>query len=153
MPEIRVRLTAMARRALNCRSVMRWSGQRGKTILNCSFLDLTGSNGFLALYSCSIRDAGTVEMDWCLMSQHSTRVSDLASVPVAARALRFPAGRLLSIIGYTLIGLSLTLDLDIRETRPYVRYALVFSLVCARLRAAASLVPVQSSSLLIACTW
>jgi hypothetical protein len=32
----------------------------------------------------------------------------------------------------------------------YSRYALVLSLVCARLRAAASLVPVQSSSLLVA---
>jgi hypothetical protein len=34
-----------------------------------------------------------------------------------------------------------------------LRYALVFSLFCARLRVAASVVPVQSSSLLIACTW
>ena len=160
MPEIRVRLTARARRTLNWRSVMRWSGQRGKTILNCSFLGLSGSKGFLALYSCLIRDAGTMETDCCSMSQHSTSASDLISVPAAAldasaffaRALRFPTGLLVLIFGYLLIGLVLTPDLDERETRPYLRYALVLSLVCARLRAAASLVPVQSSSLLIACT-
>ncbi len=120
MPEIRVRLTARARRALNWRSVTRWSGQRGKTMLNCSFLGLSGSKGFLALYSCLIRDAGTMETDCCSMSQHSTSASDLISVPVAAldaRALRFPTGPLVSIIGYPLIGLVLTPDLDERENK------------------------------------
>lgn len=110
MPEIRVRLTARARRALNWRSVMRWSGQRGKTTLNSSFLGLSRSKGFLALYSCLTRDAGTIETDCCLMSQHSTSASDLTSVPVAAlnalaffaRASRFPTGLLFSIIEYLL---------------------------------------------------
>ena len=113
MPETRVRLTPRARRALNWRSVIRWSRQRGKIVLNCSFLGLAGSKGFLALYSCLIRDAGTVEMDCCSMSQHSISASDLISVPVAAldasaffgRALRFPTRLLVSIIGYPLIGL------------------------------------------------
>ena len=63
MPEIRVRLTIRARRALNWRSVIRWSGQRGKTLLKCSFLGFFGSKGFLALYCCLIRDAGTMETD------------------------------------------------------------------------------------------
>lgn len=125
MPEIRVRLAARARRALNWRSVMRWSGQRGKTILNCSFLVLSGSKGFLILYSCLIRDAGRMETDCCSMSQHSTSASDLISVPVAvldasaffARALRFPTGQLVSIIRYRLIGLVLTPDLDEGENK------------------------------------
>lgn len=125
MPEIRVRLTARARRALNWRSVMRWSGQRGKTMLNCSFLSLSGSKGFLALYSCLARDAGTMETDCCSMSQHSTSASDLISFPVAvldasaffARALRFPTGLLVSIIGHPLTGLVLTPHLDERENR------------------------------------
>ena len=128
-------------------------------MLNCSFLVLSGSKGFLALYSCLIRDAGMMEMDCCSMSQHSTSASDLISVPVAAldasacfaRALRFPTGLLVSIIEYPLIGLVLTPDLDERENKA-LRYALVLSLVCACLRAAASLVPVQSSSLLLVCT-
>jgi len=140
---------------------MRWSGQRGKTMLNCSFVGLPGSKGFLALYSCLIRDAGTVETDCCSVSQHSTSASDLISIPVAAldasaffaRALRFPTGRLVSIVGYSLIGLVLTPNLEKEKIRPYLRYALVLSLVCARLRAAASLAPVQLSSLLIAFTW
>ena len=87
---------------------MRWSGQRGKTMLNCSVLGLSGSKGFLALNSCLIRDAGTIETDCCSMSQHSTSASDVISVPVAAlyasaffaRALRFPTGLLVSIIEY-----------------------------------------------------
>jgi NADH pyrophosphatase NudC (nudix superfamily) len=37
MPEIRVRLTARARRALNWSRVMRWSGERGKMMLNFFF--------------------------------------------------------------------------------------------------------------------
>jgi hypothetical protein len=166
MPEIRVRLAAMARMALNCRSVMRWSELRGKMILNCFFLGLTlsGSKGFLMLYSCLIREARTVETDCCSMSQHSTSSSDLIGVPVEvldvsaffARALRFPTGLLVSIMGYRLIGLVLISFFIIctkEKTRLYLRYALVLSLVCAFLRAAASLVPVQSSSLLLACKW
>lgn len=139
---------------------MRWSGQRGKTMLNCLFPGLSGSKGFFALYSCLIRDAGMMETDFCSMSQHSTSASDLISVPVAAldasaffaKVLRFPTGLLVLIIGYSLIGMVLTPDLDEIENKAYLRYALVLSLVCARLRATASLVPVQSSSLLIACT-
>lgn len=117
MPEIRVRLTAMARRELNWSNVIRWSGQRGKTMLNCSFLGLPGSKGFLALYSCLRRDAGTMETDCCSSSQHSTGSSDLIGVPAAAldasasfaRALRFPTGLLVSTIGYSLVGLVPTL--------------------------------------------
>jgi hypothetical protein len=104
---------------------MRWSGQRGKTMLNCSFLGFFDSKGFLALYSCSVRDAGTMETDCCSLFQHSTSASDLISVPVAALgasaffagALRFPTGLLVSIIGYPLIGLVLTPDLDERENK------------------------------------
>lgn len=122
---MRVRLTARARRALNWRSVMRWSGQRGKTMLNRSFLDLSGSKGFLVLYSCLIRDTGTMETDCCSMFQHSTSASDLASVPGTeldalaffARALRFPTRLLVSIIWCPLIGRVLTADLDKRETK------------------------------------
>ena len=59
------------------------------------------------------------------MSQHSTSASDLISVPVAAldasaffaRALRFPTGLLVSMIGYPLIELVLTSDLDERENK------------------------------------
>lgn len=88
---------------------MRWSGQRGKTMLHCSFLGLFGSKGFLALYSCLIRDAGMEETDCCSMSQHSTSASDLINVSVAAlddsaffaMALRFPTGLSDSIIGYS----------------------------------------------------
>lgn len=124
MPEIRVRLTASARRALNWRSVMRWSGQRGKTKLNCSFLGLS-NKGFLELYSCLIRDAGTMEMDCCLMSQHSTCASDLISILVAAldasvffaRALRFPTRLLVLIVRYPLIGLVPTPDSNERENK------------------------------------
>jgi hypothetical protein len=36
------------------------------------------------LYSCLIWDAGMMEMDCCLISQHSTSTSDLISVLVAA---------------------------------------------------------------------
>jgi hypothetical protein len=112
------------------------------------------------LYSCLIRDAGTMETDCCSMSQHSTSASDLIRVPVAApdasaffaRTLRFPTRPLVSMIGYPLIGRVLLLIWRKEKTRSYLRYALVLSLVCARLRAAASVVPVQSSSLLIACT-
>ena len=101
---------------------MRWSGQRGKTVLNLSFLGLSSSKGFLALYSCLIRDARTIETDCCSMSQHSTSASDLFSVPVAAldassffaRALRFPTGLLVLIIGCPLIGLVRTPDLKKR---------------------------------------
>lgn len=125
MPEIRVLLTARARRALNWRSVIRWSGQRGKIMLNCSFLDLSGIKGFFALYSCLIRDAGRMETDCCSLSQHSTSASDVISVSVAAldasaffaRALRFPNGLLVSIIGYPLIGMVQTPDLDERENK------------------------------------
>jgi len=94
-----------------------------------------------------------IETDCCSMSQHSTSASGLVldASAVFARALRFPTGLLVSIIRYPLIGLVLTSDLENRETRLYLRYALVLSLVCARLRATASLVPVQSSSLLLAC--
>lgn len=81
---------------------MRWSGQRGKIILNCSFLGLSGSKGFLALYNCLIRDTGTMETHCCSTSQHSTSASDLISVPATAldasaffaRPLRFPTGLL-----------------------------------------------------------
>ena len=122
-------------------------------MFNCSFLDLSGNNGFLALYSCLIRDAGTVETDCSSKSQHSTSASDLISAPVAAldasaffaRALRFPSGPLV----FDKLGLSCFGQEG--KTGPYLRYALVLSLVCARLRAAAFSVPVQSSSLLIAC--
>lgn len=97
----------------------------GKTILNCSFLDLSGNRGFLALYSCLMQDAGTIEIDCCSTAQHSTSASDLTSVPVAAldasaffaRALRFPTGLLVSITGYPLIGLVMTPDLDKRENK------------------------------------
>lgn len=104
---------------------MRWPGQRGKTMLSCSFLGLSGSNGFFALDICLIRDAGTMETDCCSLSQHSTSASDLISVPVVtldasaffARLLRFPTRLLVSIIGYPLIGLVLTSDLDERENK------------------------------------
>lgn len=59
------------------------------------------------------------------MSQHSTSAFELISVPVTelddsaffARALRFPTGLLVLIIGYPLIGLVLTPDLDERENK------------------------------------
>ena len=59
------------------------------------------------------------------MSQHSTSASGLIGVTVAAldasaffaRALRFPTGLLVSIIGYPLIGLVLNPDLGERENK------------------------------------
>ena len=86
---------------------MRWSGQRGNTKLCCAFLSLPDSKGFLALYSCLTWDAGTADTDCCSLSQHSTSASDLVSVPLVApdasavfvRALRFPIGLLVSMIG------------------------------------------------------
>lgn len=89
-------------------------------MLSGSFLGLCGSKGFLASYSCLIWDAGTMETDCCLISQHFTSASDLINVPVAtltasaffAKALRFPTRLLVSIIRYLLIGLVLIPDLD-----------------------------------------
>lgn len=82
-------------------------------MLNFSLVRLSGSKGFLALYSCLIWDAGTLVTDRCSMSQQSTTASDLISDPIAAPdapaffpgLLRFPA-RLLVVP---------TLDLSERE--------------------------------------
>lgn len=73
---------------------MRWSGQRGNTMLNWALLNLSGSRGFLASYSCLAREAGTTETNCFLMSQHSTCTSELVDILAAAAALRFPVQRL-----------------------------------------------------------
>src|SRR3569833_108457 len=128
-PEMRERLTAMARMALNCRSVMRWSGQRGKTTLDFPLLGFCGSKGFLALYSCLRRDADTIETDCCSSSQHSpSGPSSLVSVPATASdasaffamALRFPTGLSVSVLvvgSSALVRLVLTPAFDAREDR------------------------------------
>ena len=87
-------------------------------MLNCSFLGLSGSKGFLASYSCSIRDTVTMATDCCSLSQYSTSASDLIIVPVAAlgasaffaRALRCPTRLLGPMIGLLLIEAVLTPD-------------------------------------------
>jgi hypothetical protein len=88
-----------------------------------------------------------VETDCCSMSQHSTSSSDLIGVPVEvldvsaffARALRFPTGLLVSIMGYRLIGLVLIsyfFDLYKRENKalltvcPCVESSLCLSACC-----------------------
>ena len=66
------------------------------------------------------------------MSQYSASASDLISVPVTAldasaffaRALRFPTGLLFSIIGYPLIGLVLTPDMDETENKALDTYGM-----------------------------
>lgn len=97
----------------------------GEDNVELLFSRLSGSKGFLALYSCLMRDAGTMETDCCSLSQHSTSASGLISVPLTAqdtsaffaRALRFPTGLLVSRIGYPLIGSILTPVLDERDNK------------------------------------